>query len=272
MTRQLLTLALTATLAVCSLTPAAIATPMDAGTAFAEANEAFATAIEQWESEPDIARAAMVEALATYNAIAEHGRATAAVFANAGNAALLLERDAEAILAFRRALRIDPTDRVAIAGLEAGRARVGTVVPRSTAASAVELGLVWRRWISGGTLAAAALVCWTLVWMNVGVRSLGHVGGLRRTPLLIAGGVCAAAALAEQVFVHNTETGVVTVEVASYQGPSAAVFEPTFDAPLPAGTEFTRREVRDGWWHVRLADGTDTWIPSNTADLVGRVD
>lgn len=266
MTRAHLTLI--AMLMLCFLAPTTLATPFDADTAFAEANDAFARAIERWESDQDASRAAMVEALATYNAIVEHGPATAAVFANAGNAALFLDRDADAILAFRRALRIDPTDRVAIAGLDAARARVGATVPRSTAASAVELGLVWRRWISGGTLTVAALVCWTLIWMNVGVRSLGHVGGLRRLPFLVAGGACAAAALAEQVLVHNTQAGVVIVEATGYQGPSTAVFEPTFDAPLPAGTEVTRREVRDGWWRVKLADGTETWIAGNAAELV----
>lgn len=246
----------------------ATATTTEASELFADANATFERALQEWEDDQAGSRATIIEALATYYAIAEEGTATAAVFANAGNAALLLERHAEAVLAFRRALRIDPTDRVARAGLAEARGRVGPVVPKSSSARAADVGLAWRPWVSGRTLTIVALACWALAWLSYSAASLGAAVRLRLLPLVVVGTACGTAAFAEQVLIHNTDAGVLLRETPGIQGPSPVVFESTFDAPLPAGTEFTRHEARTDWWRVSLADGTDTWIDASSAELV----
>ena len=38
--------------------------------------------------------------------------------------------------------------------------------------------------------------------------------------------------------------------------------------PLHEGTEFVIIEQRPGWFHIRLADGVDTWIPENSAEPI----
>ena len=66
----------------------------------------------------------------------------------------------------------------------------------------------------------------------------------------------------------HTRSGVITAtEVVARQG-DGPNYPPSFKDPLHAGTEFRLLEQRPGWLHVELADGTDAWIPDDTAGIV----
>ena len=43
---------------------------------------------------------------------------------------------------------------------------------------------------------------------------------------------------------------------------------PSFKEPLHEGTEFDLIESRTGWLHILLSDGSDGWIPQNSAELI----
>ena len=66
----------------------------------------------------------------------------------------------------------------------------------------------------------------------------------------------------------HTTYGVITApEVVARQG-DGPNYPPSFKDPLHAGTEFELIEQRPGWFHIKLADGTDAWIPDDNAGLV----
>ena len=65
-----------------------------------------------------------------------------------------------------------------------------------------------------------------------------------------------------------TRTGVITAaEVVARQG-DGPNYPPSFKDPLHAGMEFDLLEHRPGWLHIELSDGTDAWVPDDTAGLV----
>ena len=62
--------------------------------------------------------------------------------------------------------------------------------------------------------------------------------------------------------------GVITAdEVVARQG-DGPNYPESFKDPLHAGTEFDLLERRSGWFHIRLSDNSDGWIPDNAAGLI----
>ena len=62
--------------------------------------------------------------------------------------------------------------------------------------------------------------------------------------------------------------GVITVdEVVAYQG-DGRYYPPSFKEPLHEGTEFDLLEKRSGWLHIKLFDGSEGWIPDDSAELI----
>jgi hypothetical protein len=62
--------------------------------------------------------------------------------------------------------------------------------------------------------------------------------------------------------------GVITAkEVVARQG-DGPNYPASFKDPLHAGTEFELLEHRPGWMHLKLSNGTDAWIPADTAELI----
>ena len=62
--------------------------------------------------------------------------------------------------------------------------------------------------------------------------------------------------------------GVITAdEVVAYQG-DGQNYPPSFKEPLHEGTEFNLLEKRSGWFHIKLYDGSEGWIPDDSAELI----
>jgi hypothetical protein len=69
---------------------------------------------------------------------------------------------------------------------------------------------------------------------------------------------------------HGARPGVITArEVIGRQGNGTA-YQPAWRSPLSNGVEFSLIEQRGDWWQIRLADGTQGWIPGPSAGLVDR--
>ena len=65
-------------------------------------------------------------------------------------------------------------------------------------------------------------------------------------------------------------TGVILApEVIGRQG-DAESYQPSFEDPVHAGTEFMLLEDRGAWWHIELPDGRSCWVPAKSGELVGK--
>lgn len=62
--------------------------------------------------------------------------------------------------------------------------------------------------------------------------------------------------------------GVITDrQVIARQG-DGENYPPSFKEPLHEGTEFDLLENRPDWFHIKLSDDSDSWIPSTSAELI----
>ena len=183
-----------------------------------------------------------------------------------GNAALGARDAGRAVLAYRRALRVDPGNERAGANLTWLRARQPVWLPRPVSAGALDSLLFWRgrftaqqlHIIGAGAFAIAALLlaAW-FRWRRGGLRA-GTVA------LAVVWLACTVSALAT-----TAETGAVVLEDGAVLRSADSVgAAPAFANPLPAGTEVQVLEDRSGWMRVALADGTKGWLPVSAARRV----
>ena len=101
------------------------------------------------------------------------------------------------------------------------------------------------------------------------------VAGVRRQRWLRpAGAACvllafaSAGSLAAELVQASTPRGVITAaSVVARQGDGHS-YEPSFGSALHGGTEFRLLEDRGEWWHIRLADGRETWIVAGAGELI----
>ena len=191
------------------------------------------------------------------------------LYSNLGNAALQAEHLGLAVLSYRRALYIEPGHRQARQNLEHARSLLPDWVPRAAPAGNADTFFVWAqqlplrvRWLlaaaiflSGSALLAAAIRWERLLFRNVAVL------GLVTWMLLLA------ATLWQQLRPPLADA-VVTRSEAIARAADATNAPARFGEPLPGGTEVQVEQQRDGWAHVRLADGRDGWLRSSDLGFV----
>lgn len=240
------------------------------------AAERFDAALEVGDRDPALARARYQEsAAALERVIDEHGVVNARLFANLGNTYLLAGDTGRAVLAFKRAERLTPTNARVQQALAAARARVGAALRPSAAERVRAVMLAWRGQIGRGWVVGIVVVCYAGLWVLAAARVVGLPTGGVRTVVPLA--TVAVLGLALLWFEHSLltragEAVVVAPEgVVGRNGPSAEVYDASFTDPLPAGVEVRLLETRDGWARVALADDRETWIPLDGVEAVERV-
>ncbi len=228
-----------------------------------EATDLFDRGVALYDDQPEQARQLFAEAMIRYEAIVEHhGIQNTDLLLNLGNAAMLADDSARAVLAYRRAQRLSPDHPRVRRSLAQARARVGVDLDPSTGARLQGLLLSWRGVVPRSVLAGIALVGYMVLWALALCRLLG-VAPWSRTllvPAVIATGLALGLLLFEQRVIASSHDAVVNRDVMALNGPSEGVYEPTFDHDLPAGVEVTILEQRDGWVRVQLIDGRQTWV------------
>ncbi len=260
--------------------------------------------LAQSEVESDVARTAAVAADAAYvRGLEEVSGSTAALGAfresanawrraidagaddsaawfNLGNALLRGGEVGDAILAYRRAERLDPTDDDIAANLAEARRRVD----RPIQADATDVDFVgvaaWWHVFGTSTRLWIAVGAWLVFWVLLDRRLAG--GGRRTdereatTSLWRAGlggslaiaVICAGTVTADRVLPDWRPVGVLVRPDVVLRSGNGASFEPAIEEPLSEGVEFAILEARPGWWRVRLPDGTTGWVSADDGERV----
>lgn len=241
-----------------------------------EANRTFQRAIEVLGRDREAGAALALDAAAQYRAVARSGNIQNHFLElNAANASMLGGDVGRAVVAYRRAERISPTDAGVRQGLAAARAAVGTRAPASASPSAVartlEVVLVWRESVSRRAMvwfaAAAYVTAWgcAIGFLMIARRNFRRAGVLAGVAAFLAAGMLWADAW-DRASVRSAV--IVQAGVVGLNGPAAGVYEPTYTSPLAPGVECVVIEHRGDWTHVRLTDGGQTWVPSSALDMV----
>ena len=199
--------------------------------------------------------------------VIENGAPNADLLANWGTAALQGERLGQGVLAFKRALRIDPNHQRARQNLQHARTLLPAWVPRPNRDATFDAFFFWHYdWSKEERLGFAAM--FFLVATLCFATAMAF-----RSPVLRPFGVVAlclwlaliASALFEEISADAVPAVVLAEAIARAADSENA--PPRFSRPLPPGTEVDVVEFRGRWARVRLADARDAWVAQQKLGL-----
>ena len=237
---------------------------------FNQANQAFHLANTQADAagrEPYY-----VKAILAYEKIVQDGSIhNAKLYYDLANAYLLKGDVGQAILNYRRAEQLDAGDRNIQKNLAFARSRRIDAIAAKTEQQVLETLLFWHYDLGIRTRILAACAALAVGCLGMTVMVWRGAGSLRVATVVLSGiaTVCLATSVVVEVRTKAAvQQGVITAaEVAARQG-DGPNYPESFKAPLHSGTEFRLIEKRPGWLHIRLSDGSDTWIVDNAAALI----
>lgn len=194
----------------------------------------------------------------------ESGAQNAEIYTNLGNAALEGERLGYAVLAYRRALRLDPDHARALQNLDHARSLLPSWVLRPARGGSFDSFFFWHWTLSGAERHIAAALCFALAVILVAASIRFESSTPKNVAILPALVWCVlVASLLLDLAEEASGEAVVTIEVAARAADSA--FAPSlFPAPLPEGTEVRILEDRAPWMRVRLANRRDVWVKESS--------
>ena len=272
MTNKNLFAGLTGLLLFCLAAPGRSALPKEqVYSLFNQANQFFREA-NTTANDPDQAQKLYEKAILNYEKIISDGQIrNSKLFYNLGNAYFLKDDIGRAILNYRRAERLDKADTNIQKNLAFARSRRIDTVDVKTEERILETLFFWHYDFSIKTKFLATCICFAIVCISVTVMLWrGRTGPWVVTAVIC--GLLMACFLASVVLEARTQAhrvcGVITdQQVVARQG-DGPNYPESFKDPLHAGTEFDLLERRSGWFHVRLSDDSDGWIPDNAAELI----
>lgn len=245
----------------------------DARDVLVRAEAAFDRGTAALADDPTAGRSHFAEAAADYAlAIEQLDGIRPKLQFNLGNALLLAGDVGGAVLAYRRAEMYAPTLPRLRDTLDATRRRVAVELSPTLGERMLGMLLSWRGVVPRWALLAISFAAFAGLWIAASVRLLK---GVRAGPALVAW-LAALAVLPlgllvlERVLLLDRPHAVVVAlaGVEGLNGPAFGVYEPSFTRPLPPGTEAIIIEERNGWRHIRLIDGRETWVPASAIEPV----
>jgi tetratricopeptide (TPR) repeat protein len=224
-----------------------------------EAIEAYTRALDTQARDLRLEEFRRAERL--FGRVLESGVASPDLYTNLGNAALQAERLGAAVLAYRRALRLDPDHTRALQNLQHARGLLPEWVPRPETGGALDTFFFWHRTLSRGERQVGAAVCFALAALLGAAGLRWRLAALRNLAAVPAAGWLAllASLLFDPGARLRDEAVIVADETVGRVADSSLAASP-FPAPLPGGAEVRLLEERPPWARVRLANGRDTWV------------
>jgi len=222
-------------------------------------------------SDPDAARELYRKAALRFERLVrEGGIQNGKLEYDIGNAYFRMGDLGRAILHYRRAERTIPNDANLLQNLAYARSRRLDRIEEEERTRVLKTLLFWHYDLAPRTRALVFAAAFALFWVGAGVRLV-----LRRQPPRWCLGLLAALALlvlgsllADAYREATVREGVLLApEVVARKG-DGETFQPSFQEPLHAGTEFRLLDTRGDWLQIRLPSGQTCWVPGGTAELV----
>jgi hypothetical protein len=203
--------------------------------------------------------------------INEGGVKNAGVYYNLGNAYLLKGDIGRAILNYRRSELLDDTNSDLQKNLAFARSRRIDQIEIPTEKKVLQTLFFWhydfsikvRFFLACLFFAVGFLTLTAMVWFG------------RRGPMAAICAVCgvlvfsfALSVTVETAGKARLRSGVIVSESIVARTGDGHNYPKSFKDPLHAGTEFDMVKRQSGWFNIRLADGSDGWVPAGTAELI----
>jgi len=249
---------------ICLAAPVIAATP---GETLEQAIAVYARAQDATGREERLAGFRQAQRL--FEHAASQGVHSADLYTNLGNAALQAERLGPAILAYRRALALDPDQARASQNLHHARSLLPAWVPRPEPEGTLESFFFWRHLLSRDEqtaiaayafLVAALLLALSIRWRSPLARNLAIM------PLLAWLGLLVSIAMAART--GETAQAVLVADETIARAADSSNAPVRFAEPLPGGTEVSICELREHWAQIVLANGRDAWVARGTVEQI----
>jgi tetratricopeptide (TPR) repeat protein len=228
----------------------------------------YAGALE--ETNRDARLATFARAEVGFASLADHGSQNAALQTNIGNAALQAEHLGQAVLAYHRALRLDPNATTAHQNLVHMRTLMPSWVPRPAASEGIDALHFYRR-IPATLRFDLAAGCFLLVAVSLALSVRRRDGGWRGLAFIAA--LAWLLLLSSVVFDSQSQkanVGVITTDETLARSADSRLAALALPEPLPAGAEVEILEERAQWARIRLHNGRDVWVRGSAVTRVER--
>lgn len=189
---------------------------------------------------------------------------------NLGNAYYALGDIGRAILEYRRAERLIPSDALLAENLDAAIRRRIDADTHGELTRIVRTLSLRNYWIGYRQTASVFGIAFVAFWAWLAIGLFRRPFGYRVVATLL-GLVWIAAGAAGVYYVaseaSNRDGVLLARESVARKGPGTS-YELAYEAPLHAGTEFETIEERAGWWNIRFENGETCWIRADDAEFV----
>ncbi|MBN2021020.1 MAG: hypothetical protein JW749_12450 [Sedimentisphaerales bacterium] len=238
---------------------------------FYQSNDAFRRANAVTD---DVAKAnALYEkAILGYEKIIQNGRVrNPKLYYNLANAYLLRDDIGRAILNYRRAEKLDSSDSDIRKNLAFARGRRVDKVEIKTEKRILRTLAFWHYDFSVRT--RFTLACIAFAGFCLALTAAIWFGRRASLTTIAVVSIIFFVCFFGSILVESYQNGanlsgvIIAPEAVAYQG-DGHNYPPSFKQPLHAGTEFDLIERRTGWFHIKLADGSDGWIPQSGAEII----
>jgi tetratricopeptide (TPR) repeat protein len=191
------------------------------------------------------------------------------LYVNLGNAALGAERLGPAILAYRRALLMDPDHHRALQNLRHARTLLPESVPRPAEGGFLDTFFSWAVRLSHAERRNAAAVTFLATAVLLAIAIRWRQNAYRNIAILPAlAWVFFAITLVLDARRDQSQDAVIIVPEIVARSADSANAPARFSQPLVSGAEVRILESRETWCHVQLANGRDAWLPSTSLETV----
>ena len=271
MSRRLMTLTFTLVVAGLFAQPSGAGmTKKDAEETFRQANALFRQASDLSKKDPAQARDLFARSAMHFERlVTEGGIRNGHLYYDLGNTYFRMGDLGRSILSYRRAQLLIPGDRELLRNLEYARTRRVDHIPAPEPQLLLRTLLFWHYDIPLGWRRGLFLVTSALFWLSAALYLFARRPALRWS-MGVTGTLAAlwlGSLAADQVALLKDRSGVVLAAEAVARKGDGESYEPSFQQPLHAGTEFVLTRRRPGWWEVRLPDGRECWLPEGAAEL-----
>jgi len=193
--------------------------------------------------------------------VADAGASNPELYTNLGNAALQSEHLGAAVLAYRRALAIDPDHPRAVQNLEYVRTLLPEWVPKPEPGGLLDSFFFWHKTLARSDRALGAAIAFAIGALLL-AASIRFGQPALRTAAILPGLVWAGliVSVAADFGGARLDEAVVIADETVARAADSALAPNTLPAPLPGGVEVRILERRSPWVRIRLANGRDAWV------------
>lgn len=231
----------------------------------AEASALYDRALGASGDDSADAKQAFADAAEKYQLLVNSGITNSRLYVNLANAYLESGREGKAIAYYRKALRLDPTNRAARTNLEYATQSVSSQPETEDAGETDSVASAANRWLTRyvrpGTMGDMAIVAWFALWLAIGLRLMKirfPWKTVAATATVIAI-VCAGSYVLGQLEPASAVAIVTSPSVTLREGDGER-FPPVGGGELREGHAVELVKQRGDWLKIRSGSGQVGWL------------